>query len=181
MRTSRLLATVVTSATAVGAFVLAPATADAATTTGCRALPAWTQGRPAGFHPQAPAGDYIWHNDYGWHVRVTHRGTGRMVFTGVITTPAPMHVRLVKDERRDHVVLSSDRLRLAFRLVNHGAVDGFDFVESCAQTTKFSLFVNTHRTPLTRIDVGAASAHPTSNPFVIERAEPAPSDAPAGG
>ena len=179
MRNPRLFATVAVSGTVL-AGLLAPATADAATAT-CGTLPTWVQGRPAGVHAQAPAGDYLWHDAYGWHLRVTHRGTARMVFTGVITASEPMRVRLVKDERREAVALSADRARLTFHLVNYGAIDGFDLADGCASTMRVGLVVNRLRTPLSRIVVGAHSAHPGGNPFVIERSSSPLGDAPTTG
>src|SRR2546427_37402 len=47
-------------------------------------------GVPTLWHAGAGAGDYLWHDANGWHLRVTHRGTTRFVFTGRIVSSAPM-------------------------------------------------------------------------------------------
>jgi len=83
--TTGLLAPATTSAATTS-----PAGATATTTTTCTdgRWPASVQGVPTLFHAGAAAGDYIWHDATGWHLRVTHRGTGRVVFSGRIVSSA---------------------------------------------------------------------------------------------
>jgi hypothetical protein len=85
------------------------------TTPGCAPLPSYVDGRPAHLHPLAATGDYLWHDANGWHLRVTHPARNRTVFRGVITTSSPITFQRVRDEKRDKVVLSSDKRTLVFR------------------------------------------------------------------
>src|SRR3954470_10231577 len=50
------------------------------------------QGAPVFFDATDRTGDYLWHDDTGFHLRVTHRGVGRDDFAGTITSPTPMHL-----------------------------------------------------------------------------------------
>ena len=173
MRLHRLATAAVTvGAVAVG--VVAPVTvyADSGTSTSapaCGALPSYVEGRPADLHVRGAAGDYLWHDGSGWHLRVTHRTTRRMVFSGVIVASSPLTYQRVRDEARDKVTLSSDGTKLAFRFVNHGGIDGVDFTDSCASTMKVALAVNGHRLGRNHIYIGAQSARPDHDPFEISR------------
>jgi len=163
------------------AVLLAPATALAATgpaaaTTATTATtctdghwPAAVQGVPTLFHAGAPAGDYIWHDAYGWHLRVTHRGTTRAVFSGRIVSSAPMTARPVRLEGSDFIALSADRLTLTYRFTNYGAVDGLNFRTDCARRLTFAGSLNGTKLPISRIWVGRANHHPLQNPFVVTR------------
>jgi hypothetical protein len=157
-----------------------PGTTDPGTTdpgTGaappCAALPSYVEGRPADLHMRGAAGDYLWHDDSGWHLRVTHRTSKRMVFRGVIVASGPMTFQRVRDEAHDKVTLSSDGTKLLFRFVNHGGIDGVDFADNCAQTLKLALAVNGHHLSRNGIYIGAHSARPAHNPFAISRADAA--------
>jgi hypothetical protein len=99
--------------------------------------PSAVQGRPTLFTAGASAGDYLWHDATGWHVRVTHPGHGRVVFTGTIVASAPLDATPVKLEKQDVVTLGADRKTITYRLVNYGAIDGFDFTTRCARQVAF--------------------------------------------
>ena len=58
--------------------------------------------------------------------------------------------------------------------VNHGGIDGVDFADNCAQTLKLVLAVNGHHLNHNRVYIGAHSARPAHNPFVISRGDVAP-------
>jgi len=62
----------------------------------------------------------------------------------------------------------------AYRFVNHGGIDGVDFTDSCAATTKFALSRGGHLLGRNHIYIGANSARPAHNPFVISRADAQP-------
>ena len=141
---------------------------------GCAPLPSYVDGRPAHLHARAATGDYLWHDSNGWHLRVTHPTRQRMVFRGVISATAPISFQPVRDEKRDKVTLSADHKTLVFRFVNYGGIDGVDFTDSCASTTKFALALDGHRLGRNHIYIGANSARPLHDPFAISR-----SDAPA--
>jgi len=172
------LATAAAGLGITAAVVVAPsaAYADDGTTTGstatppaCGALPSYVEGRPANLHVHGATGDYLWHDAKGWHLRVTHRTRSRMMFRGVIRSDAPMTFQRVRDESADRVRLSSDGKTLVFRFVNHGAIDGVDFADSCADTIKLGLLLDGHRLGLNHVYIGAHSARPDHNPFVISR------------
>lgn len=80
--------------------------------------PTAVQGRPVQFRAGAKVGDYIWHDATGWHVRVTHPGRSRLVFTGQLVSSAPMAFKPVALENGDVVTLSADRKTFTYRLVN---------------------------------------------------------------
>jgi hypothetical protein len=185
MRLHRLAAAAVT-VSAVAATVATPlaAYADTGITSGdtttssstpaCGALPSYVEGRPADLHVRGAAGDYLWHDSSGWHLRVTHRSAHRMVFRGVIVASGPMTFQTVRDEARDKAALSSDGTKLVFRFVNYGGIDGVDFADSCATTMKFALAVGRHRVDRNHIYIGAQSARPPHDPFAISRQDAQP-------
>src|ERR1700738_2715217 len=45
--------------------------------------PPFANGVPAGFDAGSPAGVYLWHDDSGWHLRVSHKNDTHQVYTGV--------------------------------------------------------------------------------------------------
>lgn len=178
-------ARLVAAAATIGAVALPVATptaahadtgSTAATTTApsCGALPAYVEGRPADLRVRGAAGDYLWHDADGWHLRVTHRTTRRTVFTGVIVASSPMTFQRVRDEAHDKVVLNSDGTRLAFRFVNHGGIDGVDFADSCATTMRFGFAVGGRHLGRNGIYIGSHSARPAHDPFVISRLDGQP-------
>ena len=168
----------VTALTVVAATMALPLSAYADTTAAaapaCAPLPSYVDGRPAHLHVHAATGDYLWHDANGWHLRVTHPTRQRMVFRGVITASGPITFQRVRDEHRDKVVLSSDKRTMVFRFVNYGGIDGVDFVDSCATTTKFALALNGHRLGRNHVYIGANSARPPHDPFVISRQDAQP-------
>lgn len=163
------------AAAVTGVTLLAPAAAyaDTGTTTStCGALPGYVQGQPLALHAGAAAGDYIWHDSTGWHVRVTHANNHRMVFAGVINASNPMRFKRVADESRDKVWLSNGGKTLAFRFVNYGRIDGVDFTDACATTMRVGLTVDGSRLGVNHIYLGRHSARPVHDPFTISRRQP---------
>jgi hypothetical protein len=161
-----------TSAPASGvtsAAATAVTTATSATVCTDGHWPASVQGEPTAFHAGAAGGDYIWHDSAGWHVRVTHTGDGRVVFTGRIVSSTPLVETPVLLELNDSVTVSANREVITYRLVNYGGVDGFDFVTNCAQHVSFGGYWGGVRLPVTRIWTGAGNLHPLENPFVVTR------------
>jgi len=166
---------------AITAGLLAPATAFAATTSSSTSAittaavctdgrwPLTVQGVPTLFHAGAAAGDYIWHDANGWHLRVTHRGTGRVVFTGRIVASAPMTAVPVRLEPGDSIALSADRLTLTYRFYNYGGVDGVDFRTACARRVTFGGSMSGVTLPVGRIWIGHYNRHPLQNPFTVTR------------
>lgn len=177
---SALLATIsagglLATATASPALAASPApaaTPTAANTTNdsCHApLPAAVNGAPANFHAGELGGAYLWHTTKGWRLRVTHRGHGKVVFTGTIHSQQPISYQGYRLERSDSVTLSGNRRTLSFRFVDYGGVDGIDFVDNCSRNTVAGFARDGHRLPATRVFLGARGAHPTSDPFDLQR------------
>ena len=131
--------------------------------------PASVQGRPLLFHAGARAGDYIWHDANGWHLRVTHQGKAGVVFSGRIVSAAPLDEVPVRLEATDVVTLSADKKTITYRFVNYGGVDGFDFKASCSDRLAFTSRMAGVKLPDWRVRLGVHSRHPLENPFVIRR------------
>ena len=159
------------------AFAASTAPADVAATSATTTATACTdghwplsvQGQPTLFHAGAAAGDYVWHDAAGWHLRVTHRGPTRAVFTGRIVSSAPMTATPIRLEGRDMIALSADRLTLTYRLYNYGHVDGVDIRTACARRLAFSGSLNGVKLPTWRIWIGHGNRHPLQNPFAVMR------------
>jgi hypothetical protein len=157
--------------------LVAPATTFAAspTTTATEAActnghwPASVQGRPTALHAGGPAGDYIFHDATGWHLRVTHANTLRRVFTGRIVASAAMTVTPFRIEGGDTIALSADKLTITYKFYNYGRVDGLDFTTACARRVAFSGSMAGAKLPIGRLWIGAHNRHPLQNPFAIVR------------
>jgi hypothetical protein len=131
--------------------------------------PSSVQGVPTTFKAGASAGDYIWHGSTSWHLRVTHPGSGRVVFTGKVVASAPVEGTPVKLEPNDVVSLSADRKTITYRLVNYGRIDGFNFTTACARQIAFGGWMSGVRLPTWRIWIGHYGRHPLENPFAVRR------------
>jgi len=131
--------------------------------------PRAVQGVPTAWHSGARGGDYIWHDVNGWHFRVTHATSSRVVFSGTIVSSEPLAEAPVKLEGRDFVALSADRITITYRLYNYGKVDGFNFKTACAPSLKFTGFRSGVKLPVSRIWVGHDNKHPLQNPFIVTR------------
>ena len=161
-----LLAPVVASASTPTTTPTAAATTEAA----CPGhWPAAVQGQPTMLHAGARAGDYIWHDATGWHLRVTHASSTRLVFSGRITASAPMSVTPFHLEGGDSIALSADKLTITYRFYNYGRVDGLDFRTDCARRLTFAGYAAGAKLPTGRIWLGHFGRHPLENPFVVLR------------
>ncbi|MGI8667778.1 MAG: hypothetical protein ACR2N4_17415 [Jatrophihabitans sp.] len=146
----------------------APAAAAAA----CDRAP-WAdrvQGAPLGFAAGDRGGDYLWHDSTGFHLRVTHRDDNRQLYTGVITSTAPMRMDPVKLERGDVAKLSADHRSLVFAFADYGYIDGVNFHTDCASSITVS-HLNVGNTALSadRVYLGLSKAHPAQIPFTVHR------------
>lgn len=166
-------------ATVLG-MLAAPAGAAAATTAATTATPEATtctnghwpasvQGKPVTFKAGARAGDYLWHDSNGWHLRVTHPGSYGVVFTGTIHASAALDGVPIKLEPSDSFTLSADHKTITYRFVNYGWIDGLDFKTSCARALTVRGSMSGHKLPVGRIWLGHYGRHPLSNPFVVIR------------
>lgn len=152
--------------------LLAPAAAAAATTTTdtttCTGRwPASVQGKPTMYKAGARAGDYLWHDSRGWHLRVTKVTSAKAVFTGRIRSDTPLTVSGVLLEKGDTFTLSADKLTLTYRFANYGHIDGLDFRTACAGRLGIYGTMDGKPLPISRIWIGARGHHPLQNPFAI--------------
>jgi len=168
-----LLAAGAAVAAAAGALALAAPANAASASTACDRAPwqAIVQGVPRSFDAGDRGGDYLWHDTSGFHLRVTHRGDGRQVYSGVISSSSPMRIDPVKLEGHDTVRLSADHKTLAFAFADYGHIDGVNFHTDCAAKLVVShLHVGTAPLPAGRVYLGALERHPAAVPFVLHRA-----------
>lgn len=131
--------------------------------------PVSVQGQPLAFHAGARAGDYLWHDATGWHIRFTHPGSTRVSFSGTVVSNQPMTVTGYRLERGDSFTLSADRLTLTYHVADFGHIDGLDVRTACATHLKIKGSMSGAKLPVGRIWIGRAGRHPLQNPFVILR------------
>ena len=125
---------------------------------------------PKAYHPGAAGGDYLWHDRHGFHLRVTHPATERVVYTGVVTSSSPMRIDPVELEKGDVVTLSSSHRTLTYSFVNYGRIDGVNFHTDCASTLTVSrLHQGDRNLPLDRVYLGEYRSHPKHIPFTVHR------------
>jgi len=174
MKLTRILGVAVAASITLGLAAL-PASADtsspeaAADNVTCTAghWPGWVDGRPVGVHPQGAQGVFLWHDGYGWHLRVTHRGTAKQMFEVKISAPSGLYGVERVTERGD--VLINDGTTLLMRFTNYGALDGVDFRVHCGPGITVNANIDGVQASPLRVVLGRFSAHPTSVPFAIER------------
>jgi hypothetical protein len=166
----RLVLSALLSLSALSATLFVPAAILASTTTCDEGRwPPRVQGQPATFAAGARAGDYVWHDANGWHLRFTHPGSAKVIFSGTIVSNAALGVQGYRLESGDSFALSADRRTLTYRFANHGRIDGLDFRTACATRLGFKGSMAGAKLPVGRIWIGRAGHHPLQNPFVILR------------
>ena len=157
--------------TGASASTVAATTTATTTATTCDEgrWPGRVQGKPVAFTSGGRAGDYLWHDANGWHLRVTHRGSAKVVFTGKIVSDTALSVKGYHLESGDKFQLSADLKTLTYRFTNYGHTDGIDFRTACATRLWVRGSMAGVKLPVGRIWVGRAGHHPLQNPFVILR------------
>lgn len=160
------------AAPALAATALTSTSPAAAPAAACDRAP-WAdrvQGAPTGFTDGVRGGDYLWHDANGFHLRVTHKGDAREVYSGVITSPTPMRIEPVKLERGDVLTLSANHRSIVFSFADYGHIDGVNFHTDCAASITVShLNLGSARLPATRVYLGETKAHPARIPFTVHR------------
>lgn len=173
MKTTRLIGTLAAGAAlATGSLaVAAPGAGADVTASACstESWPADVNGRPAAA-PES-TGVYLWHNDNGWKLRVNEPGADRAVFTGSIKVDGQLvswgrHL----ENGAEGVVTRTAAGRAAFRFVNHGGVDGLNFVTRCSNTISVRVKLDGVPVPAEQIHIGADGHSPASLPTTITRA-----------
>jgi hypothetical protein len=128
------------------------------------------QGTPKHVVSGVRGGDYLFHNTTGFHLRVTHRTTERVVYTGKIHSSAPMRMEKVKLEKGDVATLSTDRRTITFAFANFGHLDGINFHTDCAASLTVShLNAGSKALPKSRVYLGAHKVHPHHATFTVHR------------
>jgi hypothetical protein len=154
------------------AAVPAGAATPSATAASCDKAPwqARVQGTPANFGAGSPSGDYLWHNTHGFHLAVTHQRNDRRIYSGQITSSAPMRIDPVRLEKGDIARLSANHRTLVFVFANHGYIDGVNFHTDCASWLTVSrLHVGSRNLPARNVYLGHAKVHPAQVPFTVRR------------
>ena len=82
-------------------------------------------------------------------------------------------------EKADYVTLSSDHKTLTFRFSNYGYIDGINFAADCSKLMRVKIRINGAVASPRQIKLGKHRSNPTSNPFTIERSQPAPKPSPS--
>ena len=150
------------------ATLAAPVAVTPAEAATCGTLPRVVQGDPAVRAGQAGAA-YLFHDARGWHLRVTHPGSSKVLVTGTITASSGIsRLRTFHLERGDAVRVV-DGNTLSFRMTNVGHLDGVDFSAECSRTMRVSVRVNGTAASPRQVWLGAHRVHPTSVPFAIQR------------
>jgi len=135
------------------------------------------EGRPDRFDAGDSGAAYVWHDASGWHLRTTDAARGVHHYTGTISaSPGASFtaLRLVRDERDDHVWLSADGV-LHYDLATYRGIDGFDFrVSACAgardhEALRFSMDYNGREQDTARIKLGDRKQHPPTATFNVWR------------
>jgi len=153
----------------VAASVPAPAPAPAPAKCEIEQWPDRATGQPAGLKAGAATGFYLWHNDEGWHLEVTHPTHDHAVFSGWLSTNGSIEYQRVDDERSDFVKEGRGQHVLSFAFNNYGFLDGAHFGTRCADRIEFHLFVNGRPAAVEQVVVGHESVHPKAMPFTIDR------------
>jgi hypothetical protein len=131
--------------------------------------PADVQGRPANLQKLGPTGLYVWHDDTGWSIAVTHSSNTHATFAGRITTDGQLYGTERRTENNDHVVFSESANAVAYRFQNYGGIDGIHFKTKCASRLTFSGTLNGQTLKPTQVFIGSNAHHPGGVPFVIRR------------
>jgi hypothetical protein len=176
-RTRRRFPSILLTLGVLAAAFIVPSTTMAASPTGdtttvvCTEAgwPTTVEGRPATFKSGGRAGEYLWHNANGWHLRVTKHRPYARVFSGKIVSDTEMTVKSYHLESNDRWRLSEDKKTLTYRFVNRGYIDGLDIKAPCATKLWVRGSMSGLKLPVGRIWLGSTGLHPLTNPFTIER------------
>ena len=115
-------------------------------------LPPAVEGMSTAYKPGAVKGLYIWHEQAGWRVRLTHPGgktaegkpnlievRGRIASTRKLTNVRT--IQLEDKQRGEWVsVKRPNRKVMDFRFVNGGFIDGINFNASCSGRLAFTVW-----------------------------------------
>ena len=163
----------------VGGWSALPAIADAATSPAASQAaisaaadgtwPSQVNGQPSLLKAGAALGYYLWHDNNGWHLEVTHSSHNHVVFSGWVSTNGTLTFQRVDDERNDVTRIGPGRHEVSFAFNNYGYLDGIHFETHGAQELTFHLYINGAPAGPARVFIGRADRHPEHVPFQINR------------
>ena len=164
-----LIAALMAAGFVIGSAVVS--SADPGDTASCVTghWPADVQGRPGNLQPLGPTGLYVWHDDSGWSLYVTHSSKSHVTFTGRVTTDGQLYGTERRTESNDHVVFSQDPHAVAFKFQNYGGLDGIHFKTKCANRITVNASLNGTTLRFSQVFIGGNAHHPGGVPFVIRR------------
>jgi hypothetical protein len=130
--------------------------------------------------PGQALGVYLWHGSNGYSLRATHPGHAKVVIAGRLSASNGFsHVTKVAFEKADWLKISADHKQLTFRFTNYGYIDGINLAADCSRLIRVNIQINGAAASPRQVKLGAHRSNPTSNPFTIERSQPAPSPSPS--
>lgn len=134
-------------------------------------VPVEVRGNPGAIRATEAGDAYIFHNRRGWHLRMRHKGSDELIFTGTISTGDGKKVawRGFRLESHDSVLLSPDKTSLTFQFKNYGHIDGLDLRMNCSAKVTFDLQVAGAAMAPERIHLGRNRVAASSNPITFDR------------
>lgn len=124
-----------------------------------------TVGVPAGAHAGMD-GAAVWRpsdtNNFAF--RVSSSGTRVVLYTGAIMTDGALLWKPSHLDQGDYVKRTAPN-RIVFAFTNKGLLDGVNFTAVCSSKVSIRVNRNGSALPTDEIVIGAAAAHPDSNPF----------------
>jgi hypothetical protein len=134
------------------------------------AAPALAADDPLAGEPAlVPTGYYLWHGPGGFNLR-THGPGAAHHFRAVLTTDGRfVEVTPVRGELGDAVAVVGGGQRLIVDVTTFGGIDGARFRIVGGTWLHLDLGLDGQPIDPCRIYLGAAGAHPASNPFTLRR------------
>jgi hypothetical protein len=112
---------------------------------------------------------WLWYRN-GWHLRVRHKGSAHVVFTGHITVAdQTMSFKPFRLEANDSVTLAGDAKTLDFTFNNYGHLDGLDIDAHCASQITFDFTFQGAPMNPDRVHLGTRQLPALTMPVVISR------------
>jgi hypothetical protein len=120
-----------------------------------------------GLASDAPMGYYLWHDDAGMHLRTHGPGEEHLFVARLHTDGQFVDVTNVRGEGRDHVAIVDGGHTLLVRVHTFDGIDGVDFRIEGGTQVRLRLGLDHKLISTDNIFLGAARAHPDSNPFTL--------------